>query len=99
MIDVNRARESIEASAAPVAQLERNDVWCCADLKDHGVFAGAVDRTGRDEELKERQACVILDAQWEPEGAARLYDARIANGQSGANRQAAAVNIKSPIVV
>ena len=51
MVDVNRARQSVETCSAPIPQFEGKDVGCCADLENHGVLAGTVDCAGGDEKV------------------------------------------------
>src|SRR5215470_8638487 len=44
VVDVNGSWFSIETQTAPVPQFEGENVRCGADLKNHAVPAGAVDR-------------------------------------------------------
>src|SRR5215831_12890368 len=51
MVQMNWTGAAIESGPPPIPQLEREDVWCRADLQDHAVRSRTMEGTGRDEKV------------------------------------------------
>lgn len=51
VLQVYRARQPVQAQAAPVPQFEGENIRRSADLQHHGSRAGAVHRPSRDQEM------------------------------------------------